>query len=236
MNKLFFILVFVFSFNFCSAQVNTELVQKTLTTLQDKYDYNLNKINVYISKCYETINNSDMDYELKKIIRSSFDTNYVQPFRRKSYDLSKNSITNQIIEWMQTGFLEIIETEGKKYNSVKETSTTASLVGGYDVPIVIEETLINGKWETIKTERNNAYLFFDKEFLYFKRGDNRWITRKLSFKYYDDNLKSYIYDSEYGLTILEGKLDYILFYDIDFSNKRYFYYIGQKNLNIIPKN
>ena len=237
-----FILVFLFSFSFCFSQVNIELAQKTLNNLQAKYDYNLDKINVYIIKCYETIDNSDMDYELKQSIRNSFDINYVSKFRSKKYDLSYNSKTNEIIDWMQVGFLSIIKLEGKKYNRIKKREENEVLEfmgyhGGYNVPLINEYILEKNIYKLIKTETENNKIYYAGDAIWFKRGINSsWLVLELKFQHFNDMLNEYTYKTLYGDVFIDKSFKVITIVEDlqDGTTKKYEYVIGDYDPNIKP--
>lgn len=113
-------------------------------------------------------------------------------------------------------------------------SVTTPLSGGYSIPTIIEQVLENGKWATIKTEANNGYLFFDKNLVYFKRGQNKWLVRNQVFIEHNTDKRVYIYNSEFGVTVLDEYLKFILFYDVNNTAKRYFYIIGNSVSTISP--
>lgn len=113
-------------------------------------------------------------------------------------------------------------------------NVTTPLNGGYVVPMILEQTLISGKWETVKKEQFNGYLFFDKNSLYFKRGQSKWLIRKQVFVEYNTDTNFYIYNSDSGLTLLDDKLRFVLFYDANNNTKRYLYAIGDSAPNIVP--
>lgn len=121
-------------------------------------------------------------------------------------------------------------------NSSYTISVTTSLNGGYGVAMIIEQVLESGKWKTIKEDGTDSYLFFDKNLVGFKRGQNKWLVRDQIFVEYNSQAKVYIYNSEYGLSLLDEGLRFIIFYDASNKTKRYLYVIGKATPSIIPTN
>ncbi|WP_207209596.1 hypothetical protein [Flavobacterium sp. 140616W15] len=113
---------------------------------------------------------------------------------------------------------------------------TTPLDGGYVVPMILEQIREGEEWRTIKKEEYNGYLFFDKNTLYFKRGQSNWLIRNHDFVEYKSDKNLYVYNSEYGLTLLDDKLRFILFYDTSNNTKRYLYAIGDSVSSIVPTN
>lgn len=213
---------------------NLELASKVLNSKQAKYDYNLNKIQTYISECRKSLNSSDMDATLIQNIKDNFNAKYLLPFYKKGYDLSSDSTTNSIIDWLNEGLIATIKYESEKFNASNKPKDLKSLVGGYKVPVVEEQIFQNNTWITTKKEAWNAYLFFDSELLWFKRGDKKWTARKLSPREHNLDTKLYVYDSEQGVVALDDSFRYILFHDIKNKNIRYLYLIGDKDSSVIP--
>lgn len=113
-------------------------------------------------------------------------------------------------------------------------NVTTALSGGYHVPKIVEQVLENHTWRTVKEETSNAYLFFNKNLVYFKRGQNSWLVRDQIFIEYNSEKKVYIYNSNQGLSLVDENLRFILFYDANNSTKRYLYVIGNSASSIKP--
>lgn len=122
------------------------------------------------------------------------------------------------------------------YNPSYTISVTTPLNGGYGVPKVIEQVLESGKWKTTIEDNATSYLFFDKNFVYFKRGQTSWLGRPQNFVEYNSQAKVYIYNSEYGLCLLDEGLRFIIFYDVNNKTKRYLYVIGNSVPSITSPN
>lgn len=130
------------------------------------------------------------------------------------------------------------KSESDKYHTrlrTKEPETTTDIVGGYYVPVIEEQSFVNNRWVASKTEYYNAFLFFDRNLVWFKRGDNVWLYRQTIFKYHSIENESYFYESANGSVIMDDKFRFILFADSYDVNKRYMYIIGEKNPNITLK-
>ncbi|MBP1222903.1 hypothetical protein [Flavobacterium sp. 1355] len=112
-------------------------------------------------------------------------------------------------------------------------NVTTSLTGGYGVPTIVDQVLENGVWKSVKEEKFNGYLYFDKNTVWFKRGQNQWLGRSQNFVEYNSQSKVYIYESEYGITLLDEGLRFVLFYDAINKTKRYLYVIGKSNSSIV---
>ncbi|MHC0440274.1 hypothetical protein [Flavobacterium sp. 3-210] len=115
-----------------------------------------------------------------------------------------------------------------------QINVTTALSGSYNVPLIEEQIFENGKWKTIKEEKSNSYLFFDKDIVRFKRGQNKWLCRGQVFKNFNSEANMYVYDSNFGSILLDSYLRFIIFYDTNSSTKRYVYIIGDSAPNIIP--
>ena len=122
------------------------------------------------------------------------------------------------------------------YNPSYTISVTTPLNGGYAVPKVIEQILESGTWKTTIEDNANSYLFFDKNFVWFKRGQTSWLGRPQNFIEYNSQAKVYIYNSEYGLSLLDEGLRFIIFYDANNKTKRYLYVIGNSVPSITSPN
>lgn len=120
-------------------------------------------------------------------------------------------------------------------NSAYKINITIPLDGGYEVPEIIDQIFENGAWKTVKQEKFNAYLFFDKNSVWFKRGQNKWLGRPQNFVEHNSKKNLYIYNSEYGLTLIDDYLKFIIFYDVNNDSKRYVYIIG-KSISSLTKN
>lgn len=161
MNKLFFILLFLFSFNLCFSQtstekwneykkqyeyfdsngnmtaykvynsykkqqetytiqtnnynpqpvVNTELVQKTLSTLQSRYDANFARLKKDVEKftmyIYATAKSKGYGYEDSNKAVNLYKLNYVDKVSNGGYDLSSNTLTDKLSTFLLDGAIKV---------------------------------------------------------------------------------------------------------------------------------
>lgn len=91
--------------------VNLDLVQKTLSLKQVKYDSNLKRIKeavdsstMYIYACSK---NKGYTYEEGKRSVTEFDVYYVNKVRYGGYDLSYDSVTDNLIAFLSKGAFKI---------------------------------------------------------------------------------------------------------------------------------
>ncbi len=91
--------------------INTELVQKTLTTLQAKYDANFARLQEQVKTCYIIIQGAakikgySYDDGLKAV--NFFKLNYIDKVSYGGYDLSSNATTEKLIDFLSDGSFKI---------------------------------------------------------------------------------------------------------------------------------
>jgi hypothetical protein len=119
-------------------------------------------------------------------------------------------------------------------NTKNELTSIQKFYGGYNVNLIIEYDLINNQWIELKKDKGEIY--FDKEFISFKKSGTNWIFRGLIFENYDNSLKEYKFTGESGLTLISEDFKKITFFDESNVNKKYVYLIGKYDANISPKN
>lgn len=154
----------------------------------------------------------------------------VNPYTGKAGTLPRDNdyITNY--SPVQTTYYSSPSTNISSY--VKDVTTP--LNGGYNVSRIVEQVLEEGKWKTSKEDLASSYLYFDRNAFYFKRGQNSWKVRDKVFIECNSNAKVCVYNSEYGVTVLDEYQKFILFYDANDKTKRYFYLIGNPNYSVSP--
>lgn len=213
-----------------------KILERTLDAKQQSYNNNKKRIDDFIKEQYSILsdyhdNASNACVSKVRIFMFNDFATLVEKYRSEGYDLSSNSLTEKIIIWFSNGITNIIN-EGKIKEKKCAQTNLLSLKGGYNVSKIDDQILQNGKWNTIKTETYNSFLYFNEDILWFKRGNDEWAVRKLIFKTYDKNNKVNLYDTMYGLTAIDESNKYIVFYDMEGSNKRYIYTIGTQNKSI----
>ncbi|GGE98264.1 hypothetical protein GCM10011518_04610 [Flavobacterium limi] len=93
------------------SNINLDVVQKTLGSKQSKYNANLQRIKdeiqqstMYIYACSKS---KGYSYEEGKRSVTEFDVSYVDKIRYGKYDLSYDTVTNDLIAFLSKGALKI---------------------------------------------------------------------------------------------------------------------------------
>ncbi|RTY85510.1 hypothetical protein [Flavobacterium sp. RSP15] len=255
MKHLFFPLLFLITINCYSqsylspayspteieSQVNVPLAMKALAILKGRYDNNSARINNFINDAKTQVNNSSLDKNLIQNIQNRFYLEYVKPYYAKRYDLSSNSLTENIVNWLKGGFDYTLKTETAKFleesDSLKKgVRAFIGNYGGYSISLIEEYLFLDNKWIQIKSEKNNGFIYYDGNILHFKRGNSNWKNRELNYKVYSTALKSYTYTSPSGETTIDDAFTKITFYNsTENTDKKYIYIIGKPDKNILPK-
>lgn len=219
---------------------NAPLAVKALAIRQARYDNNSARINNFITDARTQVNNSSLDTNLIQNIQNRFYLEYVKAYYTKKYDLSSNSLTENILNWLKGGFDYVLQTETNKFleesDSIKKgVSAFTGNYGGYSISLIEEYLFIDNKWIQIKSEKNNGYIYYDGNIIYSKRGNGNWIFRQLNYKEYDTALKAYRYVSPYGETTIDEPFTKITFYNAtEDTDKKYIYIIGKSDKSIKP--
>jgi hypothetical protein len=220
---------------------NAPLAMKALAIRQGRYDNNSARINNFINDARTQVNNSSLDKNLIRNIQNRFYLEYIKPYYDKKYDLSSNSLTENIVNWLKGGFDYVLKTETTKFleesDSLKKgVPAFTGNYGGYYVLLIEEYLFFAKKWIQIKSEKNNGFIYYDGNILHFKRGNSNWNYRELNYKVYSTALKSYTYTSPSGETTIDDTFTKITFYNsTENTDKKYIYIIGKPDKNIIPK-
>jgi hypothetical protein len=236
MKNLFYLLLLVTSISY------SQSFSEKWNTVYQRYDYydtygNLigyKKWNANYGRWdYTQLNSNTYGknvYQVEAPIEQGGDLELAQKIlieKQRQYDISQSRLNNDIHN--------LPYNSSDKYSTELKPKTTADMVGGYYVPVIEEQSLVNNEWVASKTEYSNAFLFFDRDLVWFKRGNNDWLCRQTIFKYHSIDNKSYFYESTHGYVIMDDEFRFILFADQYDKNKRYMYMIGEKNPNITLK-
>ncbi|MDX6181929.1 hypothetical protein SGQ44_18285 [Flavobacterium sp. Fl-77] len=93
------------------SSIDVDLVQKTLSSKQSRYDYNLKRIQESINSStlylYASSKNKGYSYEESKRSVTEFEAYYVNKVRYGKYDLSYNSVADDLIGFLSKGALKI---------------------------------------------------------------------------------------------------------------------------------
>ena len=118
------------------SDVNFELLNQVAKSKQQRYDYNSQRINSTIESIYNNIYKNftqdipytakELDYKFAKEVKNKFYKDYVAPLNGKSYDLSSDSKTNEIINYLHNGRRKIVDDimRDLKMQSSQEVSKT----------------------------------------------------------------------------------------------------------------
>jgi S1-C subfamily serine protease len=117
-------------------------------------------------------------------------------------------------------------------NIKNEVTALKNYHGGFNVDLIIDYELINNNWVKQKTDK--GLIFYDGDSIYIKRNQDEWLFRELNLINYNSTLKTYIYNSQFGKTYINEDFKIITFFDAQNENKKYEYYIGKYDQNIIP--
>ena len=116
------ILILCFFINFISfaqyriqqptSSFNVELAEKTLSTLQNRYDANHQRVKDAEQQCSDFIATQvkkyNKDYNTYIKINNRFVREYVNPVRREGYDYSNTNLTNKVIDFLIDGTQKIL--------------------------------------------------------------------------------------------------------------------------------
>ena len=192
---------------------------------QAKYDANLERVKKYlmdISNKIDIIENID----LRKNIDYRFISEVMEVALNGSYDLSIDSVYNNLISFIYNTTTKIKEEEIKKegvkqqeekrkqeVNTIKVNPFLNSFLGKHFVSKIEEYVKNNDDWILIKTENKSSeiILYYDK--IEFKRADNDYFSyRELNY-----NSKSwfegfYLFNSSFGDTYIDYYFNKIVFF------------------------
>lgn len=122
--KKLFNLLFLFAFSFAFSQyrsqqpqesVNIKLVEETLKSRQNQYDYNIQMIRNAENSCCQLILSTtakyDLEYSKFDKMRKRFFNEYVNPVKNMNYDYSNKNLTLKVVDYLFEGVTKIIKEE-----------------------------------------------------------------------------------------------------------------------------
>jgi hypothetical protein len=122
--KKIFNLLFLFASSLAFSQyiiqkpqesVNVRLVEKTLKSRQNQYDYNIQMIRNAENACSQLILSKsgeyNLDYDHFVKIRNRFNDEYRNPVRNMNYDYSNKNLTLKVIDYLFDGVTKILNEE-----------------------------------------------------------------------------------------------------------------------------
>lgn len=109
--------------------VNEKLVKEALKARQERYDLNLLRLKNKIKKIYSNIDYivlefdrddvpTEMDYKYAGYLKNLFQNQHVKIVEQIGYDYSKNSVTDDVISYLENGSIQIITKEFEFYKEV----------------------------------------------------------------------------------------------------------------------
>lgn len=211
--------------------INTKLVQRTLTSLDSRYDDNVRKVKNAID---------DIENEVNKLPNSKniiyrFKNETLKTVNSTKMDYSRSSTANTVIDFMYSEINKIIKEEQKETKpEIPEKDEVLAFMqyqGGYK-SIVREYELKNNKWVVTKIDTEN-YFYYNGNIIYFKRENSKWNYRDLKFIQYDSNNKTYLFNSPYGAVHIDENFTEATLFDTPI--KKYVFTIGNYNEKIKPE-
>ena len=111
------------------SSVNVNLVREVLNSKQEKYDLNLSRLKNKVKQIYRNIDYivlefdrddvpTAMDYKYAEHLKYLFQNQYVKAVEQKGYDYSNNSLTEDVISYLENGSIQIITKEFEFYKDV----------------------------------------------------------------------------------------------------------------------
>jgi len=105
------------------SSINVDLAEKTLNTLQARYDSNILKVRDKIKYIFKSIdylvldvmtkgeNPTELDYKYAEHLKYLFKEQYVNNVEKSGYDYSKNNITYEVLMYLENGSISLIKKE-----------------------------------------------------------------------------------------------------------------------------
>lgn len=193
---------------------NFALLQQVMAEKQAKYDANYEKIMKHIGSFrMKTVLAID-ERKVAGFIMDNFYKNCVNSLDGKNYDLSSNSKTIEIMNYITNCYDQLVY-EAKANNKTVKTTTTSTqsvsnneaiINGGYKTNQILEYQY-NSKtkeYDLIFNEEISSELFFTAKRIDFKRGTNDWKGSEWSYQGFDDK-KNHVFYDDYKQTITFDK-------------------------------
>lgn len=221
--------------------INTTLVNTALATNQNRYDANINRMYSAIADIKNKINNLTFSEEVRQNILRGFNSKCLSTIDSKKLDYSSNSITSQAVNYLYDCVNNIITSqpkeEPKEERKVKdEVLAFMQYYGGYNIPIIEEYTMQNYKWIKTKTDTGKNLFYYDGDIIWFKRGNNNWTFRPLTYRSFTPSIKMYTYTSPYGDVFISEDFRVVILFDEEYGKvvKKYEFPIGDYSKEILP--
>jgi len=222
-----------------STSINLPLVQQVLATRQASYNTNYKRVSTLIDDMRSVLQSSNLDSQSIASIKTKFNTNYLEPMYAKKYDFSNNSLTTDVINWLNNGLTSIVDEEikiAKKENVIANLRMSilkemASIAGKFKTNNVIEETwnFSTKQFEFTSSDNSTSKIFLDAikgELYYYRQKNNAWKYFTWKYNHADDNFHQLLDEQNNTLIQIDRKAKWVIFYDTkvgDIYTKRYVY-------------
>lgn len=101
------------NYNTVKSSINAELIQNALNSRQESYNRNVRKINDIVDIIKNEFITQSKSSQIYNIMINRFYKEYINNINNNSYDLSNNSQTDKIINYLLDGAILIMKEENK---------------------------------------------------------------------------------------------------------------------------
>ncbi|RTY89643.1 hypothetical protein [Flavobacterium sp. GT3R68] len=231
--------------------IDINLLEKALSSKQNRYDTNVQRVQNAITDIQSKIWSLSFSDNTKTTINARFKNETLHYINSKKFDYSSNSMTNQVVNYLYSEVKTIENEESstatpKNENlyevpkkNVPEKNEALDFLkyrGGYKISQVSEYSFENKNWVLTQTDVGQNLFYYAGNYLYFKRGNNSWLDRKLDFKVYNSYTQTYYYNTPYGDVVISEDFKVVTLYDGNINNcsKKYEFIIEAFDKNIYP--
>ncbi|MCX7549268.1 hypothetical protein [Xanthomarina sp. F2636L] len=194
---------------------NFALLQQVMAEKQAKFDANYEKIMKHIGSFrMKTVLAID-ERKVAGFIMDNFYKNCVNSLDGKNYDLSSNSKTIEIMNYITNCYDQLVYEAKANNKTVKTTATSTQSVsnneaiinGGYKTNQILEYQYNSKtkKYDLIFDEKISSELIFKADSIYFKRGTDDWKGAKWFYQGFNEDNKQHIFFDDYNQTITFDK-------------------------------
>lgn len=111
------------------SSLNVNLAREVLNSKQEKYDLNFSRLKNKVKQIFRNIDYivlefdrddvpEELDYKYAEHLKYLFQNQYVKIVEQNGYDYSNNSVTENVISYLENGSIEIITKEFEFYKEV----------------------------------------------------------------------------------------------------------------------
>ncbi|MCB9360625.1 MAG: trypsin-like peptidase domain-containing protein [Flavobacteriales bacterium] len=123
----------------------------------------------------------------------------------------------------------------------KKTKSNTIINGGFKVDNYTElkRNSTSGEYETISEIKLGSSFYFTSDYIFFKKGTNKWLVNKWTYDGFDEKSQNHYFYDDFGQTIVINKdLNQLAFWserEGDFFNKVYLYSYLTKDDSVQPE-